>query len=94
VLTGGSVDQTLHAIGERRAPAGGRHRTPRGDGRPDARVRVEQSLLHERRDGSHGRIGVDLQFLAQRSHGRKAVAGPELARDHRLGHREDDLLVQ
>src|SRR5882762_10503976 len=77
-------DKALDVVRQRSALACARRGLPPSDGGADPRARLEQLALHERCNGLHRSVGIDLKLLAEGSNRRKRVAGPELSGDDRL----------
>ena len=86
-------DEPLRGLFEESAPKGAARLSRPGDHRSDSRSNREQSIVYERRDDPVGRVGIDLELLAQRTHGGECVAGAKLFGHDCAGDRVDDLLV-
>lgn len=86
-------DEPLPLVFEYLPASPSRQRTHICDGGPDSRPDHQQSILDKRGNDAVGRVGVDLQFLAERSNGREPVAGAQLAANDGTGDRVDHLLV-
>src|SRR4249919_484616 len=86
-------DEPLRGLFEESASKGAARLSRAGDHRSDSRSNREQSVVYERRDDPVGSVGIDLELLAQRTHGGECVAGAKLFGHDRAGDRVDDLLV-
>jgi len=65
-----------------------------GDDGADAGASFKQAFVDEVSDDLVGGVGIDFEFLAERAHGRKGIAGAELAADHGFFGCVDDLLEE
>ena len=85
--------QLLEFRSQQTAAFGGSGRGGSGYDCADAWQDFQHPLGHQLRNYFMRRVGVDLQFPAKSTDRGKGVAGPHLARDHRLLGGIDHLLI-
>ena len=84
-------DHVLRFFFEHQALRGATCASPLGNNGTDARPDDKQAALGERRHDLVCGVGIDFQLLAQRSYGRKRVAGSKFATDRGSRDRVDHL---
>jgi len=89
----GLDNQLLEFRSQQTSAFGGSGRGGSGHDRADAWQDFEHPLGHELRNYFMRRVGVDFQLFAQCTDRGKGVAGPHLARNHRLLGGIDHLLI-
>ena len=65
-----------------------------GDNGANAGTHFEQPLINQVGHHFGGGVGIDFEFLAERADRGKGIAGAQLAGDHRLLRRVDDLVEE